>query len=93
MEYTVIQVTRGDTAAKLARKYKTTERSLFALNGTPSFTEGERLIVATDNRRYTVKPLDTIESIAVKFSTTVQNLSAANGGLTEIFLGETLFLP
>lgn len=46
MKYTVIRVGFGENASSLARKYKTTERSLFLLNDNPLFFEGERLIAA-----------------------------------------------
>ena len=67
MKYTVIRVGFGENASSLARKYKTTERSLFLLNDNPLFFEGERLIAAEFHGKTCVaRPFDTAETVATR---------------------------
>ena len=91
MKYTVIRVGSGDTAGSLARKYNTTERSIFLLNN-PSFFEGERLIIRENSGGiYTVGPFDTADSIADKCGISKEKLIKLNG-TDKFFLGQSVLI-
>lgn len=91
MKYTVIRVGFGENASSLARKYKTTERSLFLLNE-PLFFEGERLIVSEFHGKTCVaKPFDTAESIAKRHGVTKNDVVRLNG-TDKFFPGQNVIL-
>ena len=91
MKYTVIRVGFGENASSLARKYKTTERSLFLLNN-PLFFEGERLIIMEFSGKSCVaKPFDTAESIAKRTGVDKNEIIRLNG-TDKFFLGQNVIL-
>lgn len=92
MKYTVIRVGFGENASSLARKYKTTERSLFLLNDNPLFFEGERLIAAEFHGKSCVaKPFDTAETVAKRTGTRKEEVIRLNG-TDKFFPGQNVIL-
>ena len=85
---TTYTVKRGDTLSKIAKEHGTTVKNIKDANGLTSDTihVGQTLKLsgsASAAQTYTVKPGDTLYSIAVKHGTTVQAIKKANG-LTSI---------
>lgn len=92
MKYTVIRVGFGENASSLARKYKTTERSLFLLNDNPLFFEGERLIAAEFHGKTCVaRPFDTAETVATRTGTRKEEVIRLNG-TDKFFPGQNVVL-
>ena len=84
MKYTVIRVGFGENASSLARKYKTTERSLFF--------EGERLIAAEFHGKTCVaRPFDTAETVAKRTGTRKEEVIRLNG-TDKFFPGQNVIL-
>ena len=89
MKYTVIRVGFGENASSLARKYKTTERSLFLLNDNPLFFEGERLIAAEFHG--VARPFDTAETVAKRTGIRKEEVIRLNG-TDKFFPGQNVIL-
>jgi len=85
MKYTVIRVGFGENASSLARKYKTTERSLFLLNDNP-------LIAAEFHGKTCVaRPFDTAETVAKRTGTRKEEVIRLNG-TDKFFPGQNVIL-
>jgi LysM repeat protein len=98
---TTYHVVRGDTLQLIAGWYGTNWQTLAQLNAIPNpnlIFPGQRLSVpAAPNRtaNYTVRRGDTLNSIAVRFSTSVNAITARNGIVNPnlIFTGQFLAIP
>ncbi len=97
-------VQRGDTLYSIARRYNTTVDELKRLNGLTDVTiyVGQKLKVPGPEQpgegttvEYTVRPGDTLYSIAVRFGVDVQELARANGisDMSTIYVGQKLIIP
>ncbi|MFQ6013845.1 MAG: LysM peptidoglycan-binding domain-containing protein, partial [Anaerolineae bacterium] len=95
----------GDTLYSIARRHGTTVQAIVDANNITDRTKiytGQKLIIPstgttppTTTRTYTVKPGDTLYSIARRHGTTVQAIAQANNlrDPTSIFVGQVLRIP
>jgi LysM repeat protein len=96
-------VKRGDTLSKIARQYGTTVNNLVALNGIANpdrIAAGTTICVKAKGSHpggtyYTVKPGDTLYSIARKYGLTASYLAQVNTipNPNEIYAGRVLWIP
>jgi LysM repeat protein len=96
-------VKSGDTLSKIARKFGTTVDNLVALNGIANpdqIAAGTTICVKPKGSQpagkyYTVKPGDTLYSIARKFGWTASYLAQVNTipNPNEIYAGRVLWIP
>jgi len=96
-------VKRGDTLSKIARQYGTTVNNLVALNGIANpdqIAAGTTICVKAKGSQpggiyYTVKPGDTLYSIARKYGWTASYLAQVNTipNPDEIYAGRVLWIP
>jgi LysM repeat protein len=96
-------VKRGDTLSKIARQYGTTVNNLVALNGIANpdqIAAGTTICVKATGSQpggtyYTVKPGDTLYSIARKYGWTASYLAQVNTipNPDEIYAGRVLWIP
>ena len=96
-------VKAGDTLYSIAKKFNTTVNKIKQLNNllTDNLTVGQNLKlpltditeVPTTNINYTVKPGDTLYSIARTYNTTVNNIKNKNNLSSNLLLvGQTLLI-
>ncbi|MCB0114078.1 MAG: LysM peptidoglycan-binding domain-containing protein [Caldilineaceae bacterium] len=96
----------GDTLSGLARRYNTTVQAIARANGisnTSYIWVGQRLIMPTGYAYppsvygfyYTVKPGDTLSSIAKWYGINMYSLAAVNGisNISYIYVGQRLYIP
>jgi LysM repeat protein len=99
-------VAAGDTFETIANKYGVTVRELVSAN--PQLLKtGEQLTVPvavaipsedtkpSETRTHTVKPGDTLTTIAIRYATTVAALASANNitNINNISVGQVLTIP
>lgn len=84
----------GDSLAKIAAKFHTSESAIAARNdmrGEPF--EGMKLIIEEQRAfGYTVRPFDTAESIADKFRVSCEKLKKLNN-IDAVFVGQRILVP
>ncbi|WP_206796612.1 LysM peptidoglycan-binding domain-containing protein [Amycolatopsis sp. MtRt-6] len=94
-------VRSGDTLSGIAARFGTTVAALAALNGIANpnlIYAGQKLRIRgtpPSDRRYQIKPGDTLSGIARRFGTTVAALAARNGiaDPNRIYAGQWLDIP
>lgn len=94
------KVTQGDTLGSIARKYRTSVRTLKRLNNITGsrIYAGQRLIVSDQpvlksNQKYRVKSGDNLYAIAKKFGTTIYKIKRKNGlKRNRIYVGQLLHM-
>jgi LysM repeat protein len=76
----VYKVQKGESVSILAKRYHTTKEILISINGLScEISDGEYIVVErVEGEEYTVEPLDSIESIAERFSTTSWEIMTKN---------------
>ncbi len=103
-EWHYYTVQRGDTLYSIAKRYNTTVDELKRLNGLTDVTiyVGQKLKVPGPEQpgegttvEYTVRPGDTLYSIALRFGVDVKELARANGitDMSTIYVGQKLIIP
>lgn len=94
MKTVLYTVKEGDSLAAVSEKFHTSRAAIIErnnLNGEPF--EGMKLIVEeTEAFGYTVRPFDTVESIAAKFGKRVEDLKKLNG-VSAVFVGQRILVP
>ena len=100
---TTYTVKKGDTLYSIAKNYNTTTEKIKSLNNlsTNNLTIGQQLKIPstttitkpTTTTTYTVKPGDTLYSLAREFNTTVNNLKTLNNLTTNnLTIGQTILI-
>ncbi len=100
-DYVVYRVNPNDTLYSIAKKYNTKVDSIKSYNNLVSniLTVGQTLQIPikpvdTSYLSYTIKPGDTLYSIARKYNTTVSEIQAINNNLTSnLRIGQVIQIP
>ena len=94
MKTVLYTVKDGDSLASVAEKFHTSRAEIIErnrLSGEPF--EGMKLIVEEREAfGYTVRPFETVESIAAKFGKSVEDLKKLNGA-SAVFVGQRILVP
>lgn len=94
MKTILYTVKEGDTLASVATKFHTSQTAVAERNnlkGEPF--EGMKLVVEeTEAFGYTVRPFDTVESIAAKFCVKAEDVRRLNG-TQAVFVGQRILVP
>ncbi len=104
MTTTTYTVKKGDTLYAIAKKYDTTVDIIkqlnnltsnnLSINQTLKIPITSQIEIPSTTTNYTVKPGDTIYSIARKYNTTVNNLKALNNLTSNLIsVGQNLLIP
>lgn len=92
MEKIFYRVKNNDNLIELANRFNVSVFDIIIDNNLVREIENGDLIIIkkTDEKTYSVKPSDTIESIAKKFCTTKEDILLKNRPLTYVFYGINL---
>lgn len=88
------QVKEGETLYSLSRKYGVPSYIIGKENEIVEVRTGMRIIIPSpEGIKYTVRPFDTLESIAALYNIPVVRLSANNRDIAKVFLGQVIYIP
>ena len=90
----LVQVQKGDTIQSIAQNYNTDINSILRNNPSIDLYEGEVVkIVRNTKKIHVVKPIETLNSIAMKYNTTTDKLIKINNlKSTRLFVGQMIEL-
>ena len=94
MEKFFYRVQKGDSVASVGARFEVPPSAIIKTNGlTSDIREGDVIFVEKPSGRvYSVRPFDTIESIAAKFGVSAEEIKRANG-VDYAFYGLDLIVP
>ena len=85
-------VKHNETIKSIAKLYNNTESTLKQVNRVNEVEEGDVLLIRQKNQAsYVVKPLDTLNSIAIKFGVSINHLKEVNN-IEAVFIGQQLII-
>lgn len=101
---TIYTVKKGDTLYSIAKEYNTTVDKIknqnnltsntLSINQTLKIPSTQILETPTTTITYTIKPGDTLYSLAREYNTTVNNIKTLNNLTTNnLIIGQTILLP
>lgn len=88
----LVQVHKGDTIEGIAQTYNTNTHNILRNNPSIDLYEGEVVkIVRNTKNMHVVKPMESLNSIAVKYNTTTDKLIKINNlKSTRLFVGQMI---
>jgi spore germination protein len=95
----IYTVRRGDSVYSIASKYGVSTQTVIddnRIENPQQLVVGQALVIMTDSVSHTVAPGESLYTIAQSYQTTVQQLQAANPGITDparILAGQTITIP
>ncbi len=94
MRKLIIKVGYNDTFEKIAERYNLTTKILSAANdGKTQVEEGDYVIVPFSAKAiHTVRPLETLKEIALKYNVSVEKLKKDNNIVAPLFIGQQLII-
>lgn len=88
-------IKRGDTIESIAQAFKMRATDILDYNriNTDSILPGVILVInKQDGIRHVVKPMETIDKLAIKYDVSADSIRRHNN-IREIFLGQIVFIP
>ncbi len=90
----VIKIRGSEDIYYLGRKFGLPAYIIAKANGIENIRQGMRILIPEmRGEAYIVKPYETLESIAMDYEMNPAKLSANNYGITEVYLGQLIYIP
>lgn len=93
-DFVWVQLNKNDNLNTILNKFSISVNAIVRNNSSVDFYEGEVIkIMKKYNILHVVKPMETLETIANKYNTTIENLAKQNALTSKrLFIGQTLIV-
>lgn len=94
-EYIWHQLKKDDTLNNILDQFNVTQNSIIRNNPNVDLYEGEVIkILKNTHNLHIVKPMETLDSVAKKYNTNIDDLVRVNNlSSKRLFIGQTLIIP
>lgn len=92
--YIAIRICGKERMSDIALRYGISVEDIIELNGDDELFEGKRILIPIkQNKRYRVRPKDTLESIAQSHNVDLVRLKEKNNNIAHLFIGQIINIP